>query len=71
MSSRSNKDSKKLGITDYLFWIWVVHVGWSRLIYLQRKSDTLIQVSYHTQKAFATEKRAPDTLTIKRLKYVD
>ena len=60
----------EFSITDYLFWIRVVHVGWSWLIYLPRESDTLIQVSYHTQTAWATQKRAPDTLMIKRLKYV-
>ena len=51
----------EFSITDYLFRIRVVHVGWSGLIYLQRESDTLIQVSYHTQTAFAKQKRAPDT----------
>ena len=43
----------EFSITDYLFRIRVVHVGWSSLIYRQRESDTLIQVSYHTQTAFA------------------
>ena len=37
-------------------------------MHLQRESDTLIQVSYHTRKAFFKEKRAPDTLMIIRLK---
>ena len=49
----------EFSITDYLFWIWVNRVDWSWLIYLQRESKSLIQVSYHTQTAFATQKRAP------------
>ena len=32
----------EFSITDYLFWIWVVRVGRSWLIYLQRESDLLI-----------------------------
>ena len=31
------------------------------LIYLQREIDTLIQVSYQSQTAFAKQERAPDT----------
>ena len=49
-------------ITDYLFWIWVVRVGRSWLIYLQRESDLLIWVSYHTQTAFEKHERAPERL---------
>ena len=44
----------EFSITDYLFWSWVVRVGRSWLIYLQRESDLLIRFSYHTQKVFAT-----------------
>ena len=47
----------------YLAWMpspnWTTifrcRVGWSWLIYLHWESDTLIQVSYHTQTAFATK----------------
>ena len=51
----------EFSITNYLFWIWVVRVGRSWLIYLQRESDLLIRVSYHTQTAFEKHERAPDT----------
>ena len=52
----------EFSITDYLFWIWVVRVGRSWLIYLQRESDLLIRVSYHTQTAFEKHERAPERL---------
>ena len=52
----------EFSITDYLFWIWVVRVGRSWLIYLQRESDLLIRVSYHTQIAFEKHERAPERL---------
>ena len=34
----------------------------------QKESDTLIQVSYHTKTAYATQKRAPETLVIENRK---
>ena len=52
----------EFSITNYLFWIWVVRVGRSWLIYLQRESDLLIRVSYHTQTAFEKHERAPERL---------
>ena len=36
------------------------HDSW--LIYLQRESDLLIRVSYHTQTAFEKHERAPERL---------
>ena len=49
-----------------LCWLVMSHPD-SWLIYLQRENDTLIQVSYHTQTAFATQKRAPKHSRLKDL----
>ena len=52
----------EISIMDYLFWIWVVRVDRSWIIYLQRKIDLLVRVFYHTQTAFDKQERAKNTL---------